>query len=767
MKRGASIWISVFFILLLVLFCKLDASPKLQGVDGNPAMGLKEAGEVLIGELQCANCHVGAGSNPLSRRHGPDLTEVGQRVSSAYLLEFLADPLGAHEGTKMPDLLGSMSEREREEAASALTAFLRSLSLEKSLPRWEEQGNPKKGKALFEKVGCLACHASPSEGPAGESEAGLGSLDHIARKYNRSSLAGFLHDPLRVRKSGRMPDFHLTRSEAIDLAVYLIEGKQPELAEPKPKLEKIEKGRVLFGQLNCVACHSLEGLPEAKPALAMKNLRKDRGCLSAKPQGVPNYGLSEFQRRAIGQVLEEGFDSPPPERVIKHSLTAFNCIACHQRDDYGGPSARLKSSMKSSQEGLGDHGRFPPSLSLVGAKLKPAWMNKVMFDGGSARPYAHTRMPSFGEENLGFLPALFTQVDQLPEVKFPEIPRKKRGEMRSAGHKLVGDKGLNCVACHLFNGKSAGGLQGLDLLASYDRLKPDWFVPFMLNPAKYRPGIVMPSYWGNGQSTDKETLDGNATAQLQAIWHYLSYGQGAPTPSGIGNPGTNLEVTDRPLVYRGRSRVAGYRGISVGFPEGIHYAFNAETGALSALWKGEFVSVGWGGQGAGNFNPRGRSVQLAQDLAFQPVSQKEKAWPSLPKMTKENPVNPDPLYPKNLGYKFRGYSLDDQGIPTFSYEFGKLAIEDFSRPRSLPEDHLLRRTLRITSPARDRLLFRALAGEVEREKEGVFATPDLRLKVLDGKPFLREGSENKRELIIEFSLEEGKSEFVFEYEPLR
>jgi len=60
-----------------------------------------------------------------------------------------------------------------------------------------------------------------------------------------------------------------------------------------------------------------------------------------------------------------------------------------------------------------------------------------------------------------------------------------------------------------------------------------------------------------------------------------------------------------------------------------------------------------------------------------------------------------------------------------------------------------------------------LAGEVEREESGVFATPDLRLKVLDGKPFLREGSENKRELIIEFSLEEGKSEFVFEYEPLR
>ena len=147
--RGACIWRSGFLILWLALFCKLDAAPKVLGVGGDPAIGLKEAGEVLIGELQCANCHEGAGSNPLSRRHGPDLTEVGQRVSSAYLVEFLTDPLGAHEGTKMPDLLGPMSDRDREHAASALTAFLRSLSQEKSLPRWEEKGNPKKGKVLL------------------------------------------------------------------------------------------------------------------------------------------------------------------------------------------------------------------------------------------------------------------------------------------------------------------------------------------------------------------------------------------------------------------------------------------------------------------------------------------------------------------------------------------------------------------------------------------------------------------------------------------
>jgi mono/diheme cytochrome c family protein len=767
MKRGSFRPACCGFILWFALACKLDAAPEVLGVAGNPSLNLREAGEVLLGELQCANCHDDKHGNPLARKHGPDLSEAGQRLSPDYLLEYLTNPLVAQKGSKMPDLMNSMNARQRKDAASSLTAFLRSLGKERSLPQWEEKGDPKRGKDLFGEVGCLACHAPPSEGTVRASGSVLSSLEHVAKKYDRPSLAGFLHDPLRARKSGRMPDFHLTSSEANDLAEYLVQGRPPKNESPKVAGEKVEAGRKLFGQLNCVACHALEGMPSSKPALPMKNLRKDRGCLSAKPLHVPNYGLSDFQRKAIGKALEKDRGRPSPEGLIKRALTAFNCIACHERDDYGGPSARLSSSMKSSQEGLGDHGRIPPSLSLVGAKLMPDWMSKVMFDGKSARPYVHTRMPSFGEENLGFLPALFRKVDHLDEVKFPEIPRKKRGELRSAGHKLVGDKGLNCVACHVFNGKSADGFKGLDLLASYDRLEPDWFVPFMLNPAKFRPGIVMPIYWSNGKGAHEDILDGNASAQIHAIWHYLSYGQGAPTPSGIGNPGTNLVVGNEVRVYRGRSRIAGYRGISVGFPEGIHYAFNAETGALSALWKGEFVSVGWGGQGAGNFNPRSRSVQLVQDLPFQPVGLGGKPWPTLPRMTKENPVNPDPLYPKNLGYRFRGYTLDDQGVPTFSYEFGKLAVEDFSRPQPLAEVHLLRRTLRITSPGQDRLLFRALVGKIEREKEGVFATPELRLRILDGKPRLREGREGNVELIIELSLKKGKSEFVFDYEALR
>ncbi|HAL04393.1 MAG TPA: hypothetical protein DCP58_04725, partial [Verrucomicrobiales bacterium] len=101
-------------------------------------------------------------------------------------------------------------------------------------------------------------------------------------------------------------------------------------------------------------------------------------------------------------------------------------------------------------------------------------------------------MPQFGEAALAHLPPLLEKVDHLPPVTFTELKREERRPYREAGHLLVGDKGLNCVACHNFNGKPSPGLKGLDLLTSFERLQPSWYAHFMRNPQKYRPGIVMP-----------------------------------------------------------------------------------------------------------------------------------------------------------------------------------------------------------------------------------------------------------------------------------
>ena len=111
-------------------------------------------------------------------------------------------------------------------------------------------------------------------------------------------------------------------------------------------------------------------------------------------------------------------------------------------------------------------------------------------------------------------------------------------------------------------------------------------------------------------------LDGSSEKQIEAIWYYLTLGTSAADPSGVRATETILTVADTTRTYRGRSSVAGYRGIAVGFPEKLNYAFNAETGTLAALWSGGFVRVDRSGQGSGGFNPAAKHHSLAQDVSF-------------------------------------------------------------------------------------------------------------------------------------------------------
>ena len=104
--------------------------------------------------------------------------------------------------------------------------------------------------------------------------------------------------------------------------------------------------------------------------------------------------------------------------MIATTLTAFNCIACHVRDDFGGVSADRNLLFQTSEKNLGDDARIPPPLTLAGAKLQSVWMKKVLFDGESVRPYMFTRMPQFGEPNLRHLPDLFARLDTVKNFDF-------------------------------------------------------------------------------------------------------------------------------------------------------------------------------------------------------------------------------------------------------------------------------------------------------------------------------------------------------------
>jgi hypothetical protein len=305
-------------------------------------------------------------------------------------------------------------------------------------------------------------------------------------------------------------------------------------------------------------------------------------------------------------------------------------------------------------------------------------------------------------------------------------------------------------------------------MTSSQRLQSGWFSSFVRNPGTFRPRIIMPNAWPGGIAVHQTILEGNTDLQIEAIWYYLSLGTSAADPSGIRRINTKLEVEDEARTYRGRSRVAGYRGIAVGLPEKISYAFNAETGTLSSIWTGEFISVDRNGQGSGGFNPSADPIMLAQDVSFVRLANSDAPWPLLPVMTKDAKVNPDPLYPKNQGYQFLGYSLESRMIPTFRYQTGAIMVEDRTVAGKASDRLCLTRTLRLTTQDPQELWFRALTGEITAESEQVYRVGRLRLRIPAVRTKLRsvQGNAGSSELLLHLEVPRGSSTMEMIYEPL-
>jgi hypothetical protein len=178
--------------------------------------------------------------------------------------------------------------------------------------------------------------------------------------------------------------------------------------------------------------------------------------------------------------------------------------------------------------------------------------------------------------------------------------------------------------------------------------------------------------------------------------------------------------------------------------------------------------VNWNGQGAGDFNPASEPITLAQDVSFVPLADAVAAWPLMPVMTKEAKVNPNPLYPKNVGYQFRGYFLGEASVPTFMYRSGAIEIEDRSAGTDPAAPRQLKRVLQFDSPSPQTVWFRALTGEISQESERVFRSGRLRLTIPAVEATLRTLSEEPKrsELLLRLQIPQGRSTQELLYEPL-
>jgi mono/diheme cytochrome c family protein len=777
---------------------------------------LAKEGEQLFHEIGCVACHdAHKGDKPDSLSSSISLGHVADKFSIPGLIQFLKDPHKTRPSGRMPGF-----NLDDKRAQSLAHFFLRDSQVQllpnmtfayfegswDKLPDFATLKPVATGEAaafdlhagqrgnnfgmVFEgflhvpRVGDYTFHLGSDDGSRlfidGVKVVDVDGTHPHTEASGRTKLTAGPH-PIRVEYFQSGGEWTLTlQFESKDLgrqevSPFVTPTREPPPA-PKsaddsgfvPRPELADAGRKLFTSAGCASCHPLKAGNEnvasdlkARPFRELSN--PTAGCLADSPaKGLPNFRLSTRQRQALALAIKSLGGAAPassPADVVAHTLTAFNCYACHVRGLVGGIEALRNSSFTTTMPEMGDEGRLPPHLDGVGDKLKSEWLKHVLANGSDERPYMRVNMPKFGHENVGHLVALWEQLDRKDAAemaKFDDPP----GRLKGAGRQLVGDKAFGCIKCHNFLEHKATGIQSVELTKMTQRLREDWFYRYMLNPQEYRPGTRMPTPWPFGTTTAKDVLDANVQKQQFAMWRYLSDGNKAQVPTGIIRDPIVLTPTTEPIIYRNFIEGANPRAIAVGYPEKAHLTFDAENCALVMLWQGDFIDASrhWSGRGNGFQGPQGDNViPFAAGVSFAALLSLEAAWPDKPA--------------REQGYKFRGYRFDKSRRPTFIYEVGSVRVEDFPHPVT-GNPPSLDRTITLTNSeatggAALSLWFRAATGsKIESAGDGTFAIDGvLKLSVAapNGiQPVVRLRG-NSSELLVPVSLNAGNATLNLKY----
>jgi mono/diheme cytochrome c family protein len=521
---------------------------------------------------------------------------------------------------------------------------------------------------------------------------------------------------------------------AADGTPYVLTEAGRALVKPAFAVEaaRVTEGRAAFAAVGCASCHRLTDPGGAGPVASTLKApplaalaRFDAGCLSSgpPPRGVPHYGLDAAQRQAIAAAIRWLAAPPAPSRAhsIDRSLLALNCLACHVRDGRGGnllavpttdedgepvtKDERRDRLFTASDKELGDEGRLPPTLTNVGDKLAPAFLRTVLVEGGSDRRlYMNTRMPKWHAEAAEPLAARLAD-DARTTVDVPTLAGHSGQEVVDVGRLLAGSKALGCIKCHSFAGDRGQSMGLVAMTRMPVRLRHDWFLAYVADPQRFRPGTRMPAAWPAGKSFYPDLLDGTASGQIEAVWRYLAT-PGARAPLGTSTTSLELVPVDRPIIYRNFIENAGPRAIGVGYPEGVNIAWDAEALRLALVWRNAFIDASrhWSGRGEGWQPPLGDGVFTPDAAsAMEVLPARDAPWPAQPA--------------RSRGARFKGYALDADGRPTFSWTQAGLQVRETLVPAVVSRQAadakgtggmVVRRTLRLEGkPASGEVVFRA------------------------------------------------------------
>jgi hypothetical protein len=237
----------------------------------------------------------------------------------------------------------------------------------------------------------------------------------------------------------------------------------------------------------------------------------------------------------------------------------------------------------------------------------------------------------------------------------------------------------------------------------------------------------------------------------------------ASLPEAPPEPLIEVVVKQAPQLLRSYFEHDGKKKthvISVGDPQGVHYAFDLNQAAILSAWKGGFSNATdmWFERGEPQTSKAiGAPINFVGRCPIALVSDKNEALPDT--------LNPH----KELILK--GYTLDEARFPTFKFTYEGVAFTEKFENTDLSRDNReggksLLQTIKATNNSGKKLLYRIAEGELIADLgNGLYAIDNQKyyLKIDPNlKPFIRE-NKGKKELVVEKTEKESevKCTFIF------
>ena len=448
-------------------------------------------GRELFETLGCHGCHKVAGWEDL-RKVGPSLKAVGVKTDRDWVRHWLANPRAYNPTTKMPQFWFQSNSADPDSRLrntveiDAVVEYLFSHTETGRFPA-PPAGDPERGRALIENVGCHGCHSAI--GPAAE-HADADARSHgpnimrIGVKTNPGWIYQWVRNPRNLWRETWMPDLRLTTAEAADVATYLASLRDDSWRAGAAELLATDTGRMTALRDEMV----LE-------LLARKAPRADAESRLA--------AMSERDRQLM---------------LGAQAISHYGCHGCHE-------IAGFETAQRIGTELTREGSKYVDQFDFGFVDLpreRHAWLfqklkdPRIFDDGKVKRPDEKLKMPNFhlSDEEADALVTLLLglKVDEVaPELR-NQLDAREVAEQK--GWRLA--RNYNCTGCHLVEGrggdirpwivkiKARDGIGKDEALAFSPpnlqtegaKVQSEWLFRFLKNVEPIRPWLQvrMPSF---------------------------------------------------------------------------------------------------------------------------------------------------------------------------------------------------------------------------------------------------------------------------------